>query len=207
MESSLPLQAREGAAPPATGRAAVALHEATRWLRSCRRPRVEENRFTPDGADRAYLANGHFTGNALIAPRLYCGTVLHVEEDACQVMAGGQITSVRYASKFPAPRRERVSPGHLVAVAEVTAGPDVVVWRWYDAVVLGSDAGSVRLWSRLTAKSRPSLASQGGADPGTRAYLSAGLPGAEWWVAGQGAEAGRGRRCRAGRGRAPLYRA
>ena len=100
-------------------------------------------------------------------------------------MAGAEIASVRYAPQFPGPRRERVLPGHLVAVAEA-AGAAVVVWRWYDAVVLGSDAGSVRLWEpahgEVTAqRRRPSQRYS----PGTRAYLSAGLPGAGWWVAGR----------------------
>jgi hypothetical protein len=84
---------------------------------------------------------------ALIVPRLSRGIVLRsAEEDACQVLAGGTTISVRYAPQFPAPRRERVLPGHLVAVAEAPGVSGIVVWRWYDAVVLGSDAGSVRLW-------------------------------------------------------------
>jgi hypothetical protein len=118
-------------------------------------------------------------------PRLRCGIVLRSEEDACQVLAGGTIVSVRYASQFPAPRRERVLPGHLVAIAE-TPATAVVVWRWYDAVVLGSDAGSVQLWEpahgEVAAQRRRTQQQYG---PGTRAYLSAGLPGAEWWVAGK----------------------
>jgi hypothetical protein len=115
--------------------------------------------------------------------------VLRVEEDACLVLTEGQAVSVRYATQFPAPRRERVSPGHLVAIAEVPAGadaPDVVVWRWYDAVVLGHEARSVRLWEPahgevVALRRRPRLRYE----PGTRAYLSAGLPGADWWVAGR----------------------
>jgi hypothetical protein len=110
--------------------------------------------------------------------------VLRSDEDACQVVAGAGIASVRYAPQFPGPRRERVLPGHLVAIAEA-AGDAVVVWRWYDAVVLGSDAGSVRLWEpahgEVTAQRRR-LSQQ--YSPGTRAYLSAGLPGADWWLAG-----------------------
>lgn len=121
-----------------------------------------------------------------LTPRLHCGIVLRVQEDACQVLAGGKVVSVRYASQFPAPRLERVSPGHLVAVAEAPGASAVVVWRWYDAVVLGSKAGSVRLWEPAhgevaAQRRRP----QQQYDPGTRAYLSAGLPGAEWWVAGR----------------------
>jgi hypothetical protein len=122
---------------------------------------------------------------ALITPRLRCGIVVRSEEDACQVLARGQVVSVGYASQFPVPRRERVLPGHLVAIAETSAAA-VVVWRWYDAVVLGSDADSVRLWEPAhgevaAQRRRP----QQHYDPGTRAYLSAGLPGAEWWVAGR----------------------
>ena len=117
--------------------------------------------------------------------RLRCGIVLHSDEDVCQVVAGAGLASVRYAPQFPGPRRERVLPGHLVAVAE-SALAAVVVWRWYDAVVLGSDAESVRLWEpahgEVTAqRRRPGRRYP----PGTRAYLSAGLPGADWWVAGR----------------------
>jgi hypothetical protein len=60
---------------------------------------------------------------ALTVPRLYCGIVLRSEEDACQVLAGGRVASVRYAPQFPAPRRERVLPGHLVL--PVTEDADV----------------------------------------------------------------------------------
>ena len=65
----------------------------------------------------------------------------------------------------------------------------MAVWRWYDAVVLGSDPGSVRLWEPAhgeVAAQRHWPSQQ--YDPGTRAYLSAGLPGAEWWVAGRAAD-------------------
>ena len=119
-----------------------------------------------------------------ISPRLRCGIVLRSDEDACQVITEGTVASVRYAPQFPAPRRERVLPGHLVAVAEAP-GASVVVWRWYDAIVLGSDAESVQLWEpahgEVAAQRRRPEQRYG---PGTRAYLSAGLPGARWWVAG-----------------------
>jgi hypothetical protein len=127
------------------------------------------------------------TADALVTPRLYRGIVLRsAEEHACQVLAGGKTVSVRYAPQFPGPRRERVLPGHLVAVAEAPGVPGVVLWRWYDAVVLGSDADSVRLWEPAhgevaAQRRRP----QQHYDAGTRAYLSAGLPGAGWWVAGR----------------------
>jgi hypothetical protein len=112
--------------------------------------------------------------------------VLRVDEDACQVLTKGQRASVRYAPQFPTPRAERVSPGHLVAVAEVPGGPGVVVWRWYDAVVLGNEAESIRLWEpahgEVVARRRWP---QQRHDAGARAYLSSGLPGAQWWVAGR----------------------
>jgi hypothetical protein len=82
---------------------------------------------------------------------------------------------------------ERVLPGHLVAVATAPHGRTVVVWRWYDAVVLGrGDDGSVRLWEpahgEVAARARASYGEQ---PPGSRAYASAGLPGADWWVDGR----------------------
>jgi len=72
-----------------------------------------------------------------------------------------------------------------VAIATGPNGVEAVVWRWFDTVVLGSeDDGLVRLWEpahdEVIAQPRPSYARQ---DPGSRAYASAGLPGAEWWVA------------------------
>jgi len=87
---------------------------------------------------------------------------------------------------FPSPRAERVSPGHLAAIATGPDGTDIVVWRWYDVVVLGTqDDGSVRLWEpghgEVSAQARASYQQQ---EPGSRAYASAGFPGAEWWVAG-----------------------
>ena len=60
------------------------------------------------------------------------------------------------------------------------------MWRWYDAVVLGlEDDGSVRLWEpahgEIIAQQRASFKH---CHLGARAYASAGLPGANWWVAG-----------------------
>ena len=125
--------------------------------------------------------------DAVYAPhRLRTSRVLRVHEDACEVWSGVETSSVRFAPMFPSPRVERVSPGHLVALATGPTGTEVVVWRWYDAVVLGlEDDGSVRLWEpahgEVIAQSRASYEQR---DPGSRAYASAGLPGAEWWVAG-----------------------
>jgi hypothetical protein len=116
---------------------------------------------------------------------LRCGIVLRVQEDACEILRGGRLSSVRYAELFPRPRRERVSPGHLVAVAVAADGAEAVIWRWYDAVVLGEETGLVRLWEPAHGEvvAHPRRAQQH-RQPGTRAYLSAGLPGADWWVAG-----------------------
>ena len=124
----------------------------------------------------------------LVPARLRCGIVVRVGEDACEILRDGQLRTVRYARPFPSPRTERVSPGHLVAIASAPDGTEVAVWRWYDAVVLGEDAGLIRLWEpahgEVLAQPRPMHQSS---QPGTRAYLSAGLPGADWWVAGSAA--------------------
>jgi hypothetical protein len=116
---------------------------------------------------------------------LRCGIVLTVAEDECQILQAGRLVSVRFARAFPSPRTERVSPGHLVAVASASGTADAVVWRWYDAVVLGEEAGLVRLWEPAHGEvaAHPRRAHHHW-QPGTRAYLSAGLPGADWWVAG-----------------------
>ena len=119
-------------------------------------------------------------------PQLRCAIALRVEEHACDVWIAGEVASVRYSLQFPTPRIERVSPGHLVAVAPAPSGTDVVVWRWYDAVVLGEEAdGSVRLWEPAHGEvfAQPRQRHQRW-EPGSRAYLSAGLQGADWWVAG-----------------------
>ena len=124
--------------------------------------------------------------DAVLAPhRLRTARVIRAGEDACEVWSDGEVSSAGFAPMFPSPRAERVSPGHLVAVATGPDGTDVVVWRWYDAVVLGTqDDGSVRLWEpahgEVIARARASYQQQ---DPGSRAYASAGLPGAGWWVA------------------------
>jgi uncharacterized protein (TIGR03086 family) len=125
------------------------------------------------------------TNQDFVPARLRCGIVVRVREDVCEILKDGQLCSVRYATLFPSPRTERVSPGHLVAIATASDGTEAVVWRWYDAVVLGVEAGLIRLWEpshgEVLAQPRPGHQSP---QPGTRAYLSAGLPGADWWVAG-----------------------
>ncbi len=125
------------------------------------------------------------TDQRLTPGLLRCGIVLRVQEDACEIIRAGQHWSVQYATAFPSPRMERVSPGHLVAVATAADGAEAVVWRWYDAVILGEEAGLVRLWEPAHGEvaAHPRRAGQQWR-PGSRAYTSAGLPGADWWVAG-----------------------
>jgi hypothetical protein len=118
--------------------------------------------------------------------RLRCAIVVRVREDDCDIVDGSRrVHCVRFAAMFPSPRTERVSPGHLVAVAAAPDGGRTVVWRWYDAVVLGEEAERIRLWepSHGEVLARPRHTDRR-LPVGTRAYLSAGLPGADWWVAG-----------------------
>jgi hypothetical protein len=126
-------------------------------------------------------ASGPPTNPSRLRPAL----VLSSSEDSCTVFAEGRHVDVPYAAPFPRPRAERVRPGHLVALAGGPRGGEVIVWRWFDAVVLGAAAGQIRLWEpahgEVVATPRhPADAYQ----PGSRAYLSAGLDGADWWVAG-----------------------
>lgn len=114
-----------------------------------------------------------------------CAVVLRVREDECDVLREGRLITAQFAPMFPAPRTERVQPGNLVAVTVLSDGTETVMWRWYDAVVVEDGPGVVRLWEpahgEVLAQARPAYIPRG---PGTRAYLSAGLPGADWWVAG-----------------------
>ena len=92
---------------------------------------------------------------------------------------------MRFAATFPTPRTQRVSPGHLVAFTTGENRPAVVVWRWFDAVLLDQwNDGPVRLWEpahgEVMARVRPTFGRQ---EPGTRVFASAGLPDADWWVA------------------------
>lgn len=119
-----------------------------------------------------------------VPPRLRSGIVLRVQEDACQLLGEGRPSYVRFAKPFPSPRTERVSPGHLVAVATAPDGAEAVIWRWYDAVVLGEENGLIRMWEPAHGEVLAQPRREERRHPGTRAYLSAGLPGADWWVAG-----------------------
>jgi hypothetical protein len=72
--------------------------------------------------------------------------VVGADEEACSIVEHDQRTTVPYAPFFPKPRVERVAPGHLVALAATSGGGEVVVWRWFDAVVVEEVGGRVRLW-------------------------------------------------------------
>ena len=119
------------------------------------------------------------------APRdLRRGIVLRASEERCEVIGQGRISALGYAAFLPGPRAERVSPGHLVAATAAPDGTELVVWRWFDAVVVGEEGELVRLWEPAHGEvlARPRCVQRW--QPGTRAYASAGLPGADWWVAG-----------------------
>ncbi len=121
----------------------------------------------------------------MTTPQLCAYRVLSVNERACRVWADGEAVEVRFSATFPRPRMERVAPGHLVAVTSGRDVPEVVVWRWFDAVVVGPLVdGGVALWEpahgEVAGRARDFAVPQ---EPGCRAYVSAGLPGADWWIA------------------------
>jgi hypothetical protein len=61
--------------------------------------------------------------------------VLRPKEQHCEVSFGVETAVVGYGIPF-SPRARTLTPGHRVAV---TDGPDaalLIIWRWYDAVVL-----------------------------------------------------------------------
>ncbi len=72
-----------------------------------------------------------------------------------------------------------------MAVTDTPDAGSLILWRWYDAVVLEQSADQVRLWEpghgEVLAQSRTP---KGVFPVGTRAYASAGLRGADWWVEG-----------------------
>lgn len=111
--------------------------------------------------------------------------MLRVKEQSCELVVAGKLSVAGYVTTFPSPRTERVSPGHLVAVLTTSDGTEAVVWRWYDAVVVGEEAGMVRLWEPAHGEVLAAPRGTGRLwQPGMRAYLSSGLPGSDWWVAG-----------------------
>lgn len=110
--------------------------------------------------------------------------VLRPGERCCEVDFGSKTALVGYGVPF-SPRTKTLMPGHLVAVIETPAAGSLILWRWYDAVVLEQSGDQVRLWEpahgEVLAQSRHAEVAY---PVGTRAYASAGLPGAEWWVEG-----------------------
>ncbi len=127
----------------------------------------------------------HLPGHGGLSPRLSTAIVLSTTEDDCTVVAADRRLTVPFAPPFPRPRVERVAPGHLVALARPTGGAAVVVWRWFDAVVLDTSDSGITLWEPLHGSVLAVPRDPGRSyRPGSRAYASAGLPGADWWVAG-----------------------
>ena len=121
------------------------------------------------------------------APNLRSAVVLRVAETWCQVRIGEDLQRARFAPQFPSPRTERVSPGHLVAIAQAPDHGEVVLWRWYDTVVIEHhDDGTVLLWEpahgEVVAAARPHCPRL---LPGGRAFASAG-PHAEIRMRGLG---------------------
>lgn len=110
--------------------------------------------------------------------------VLRPEEKRCQVDFGGTTAFVQYGVPF-SQRAKTLTPGHLVAVTHTPDAAALILWRWYDAVVLEQSADQVRLWEpghgEVLAQSRTP---EHVYPVGTRAYASAGLRGADWWVEG-----------------------
>lgn len=118
--------------------------------------------------------------------RLRLARLVRLLGEDCQLWDGDGLHRARFAPQFPTPYAERVSPGHLLAVATAPNGDEVVIWRWYDAVVLSAALdGSVQLWEpghgEVSARVRDGYRDNG---PGSRVYASAGLAGAQWWAAG-----------------------
>ena len=113
--------------------------------------------------------------------------VLRPTEQRCDVHFGGETAWVEYGIPF-SPRAKTLTPGHLVAVTDRSEATSLIIWRWYDAVVLEQSGDEIRLWEpshgEVQARSRKAHHRYA---VGTRAYASAGLPGADWWVEGPAA--------------------
>ena len=110
--------------------------------------------------------------------------VLRATAARCEVLSTRGIALVEYGAPFR-PRAESLAPGHLVAVTHAADGRAFVIWRWFDAMVLELSGDQVLVWEpahgEVLADPREPSTSYA---VGTRAYLSAGLPGAEWWLDG-----------------------
>jgi hypothetical protein len=93
--------------------------------------------------------NGVMTTADLDSSRigLTLAVVLDVTEEHCTTWPSEGQAETRFAVEFPRPRVERVSTGQLVALATMHDERTGIVWRWYDAVVVGENSpGRVRLW-------------------------------------------------------------
>ena len=117
---------------------------------------------------------------------LQAGVVVRADADGCRVVLDGGVGPAGYGGPFR-PRAAELRPGQLVALAPGRDGGALVVWRWFDAVVVEVRDDGVLLWEpahgEVLAQPRsPEPACR----PGSRRWLSAGLPGADWWVAGEG---------------------
>src|SRR3954451_23326706 len=93
--------------------------------------------------------NSPADASAADTPRVELAIVLRADEDACMVFWHARSTVVPYAAPFPHPRAGRVAPGHLVAIARGDDGRELVIWRWFDAVVLEAVHEDVLLWEPL----------------------------------------------------------
>src|SRR3954451_24076504 len=71
--------------------------------------------------------------------------VLRPAEDQCEVLSANGTALVAYAAPFRS-RAASLTPGHLVAVTSGSEAAPVIIWRWFDAVVLEQSAEGVRLW-------------------------------------------------------------
>jgi hypothetical protein len=135
-------------------------------------------------------------GTVVSSRHLHCATVVRPSEGGCQVLHEDQLAVVKYSAPFK-PRAERLTPGQLVAIASTPEGSQVVVWRWFDAVVLEDSGGP---GSPVGAGTRRGS--------GTAAQLAAAIPAGEPGLlisrfAGGRLVGGRpGRSCRERRGRA-----
>lgn len=67
----------------------------------------------------------------MTAPVLHTAVVLEPRPSSCVVAAHGTRRTVGYSTAFGS-RAAELRPGHLVALTAA----DLVVWRWFDAVVL-----------------------------------------------------------------------
>ncbi|MCW2613769.1 MAG: hypothetical protein JWN08_763 [Frankiales bacterium] len=123
----------------------------------------------------------------MTARLLRLAVVVRPDAETCRVATADGPADVRYSVPF-APRAAGLTPGQLVAVTPTAAGSDVVLWRWFDAVVLDVPGGGglVPLWEPAHGEvlARPRRPEQQPYRTGGRAWLSAGLPGADWWVCG-----------------------